>query len=66
MKEKLNIKLKNYSWTCGDGCCTEFGTITEINGDVLENCNTDTATILEQILTHIGCDVEITEEFEYD
>jgi ABC-type proline/glycine betaine transport system substrate-binding protein len=64
MKEKLTINLKNYSLTCGDGCCTECGTITEINGEVLPNCNTDTMSILEQILTHLGYDVEITEEFD--
>ena len=66
MKEKLTIKLKEYSWTCGDGCCSEFGTITEVNGVVLPNETQDDEVILEQILKHLGYEVEIINEYNYE
>lgn len=61
----LNIKLTNYSYECGDGCCTDYGTIVEVNGEEMPFRNTDASTILEQVLTHLGYDVKITEENDY-
>lgn len=65
-KEKVNINLKQYSYTCGDGCCTDYGTITTVNGNQLELHNQDTSTIVEQILEHMGYDVDINEEYDFD
>ena len=59
IKEKLLIELNDYSYHCGDGCCLNYGTITKVNGVELELNNTDTATIVTQILTHLGYEVEI-------
>lgn len=61
---KVDIKLKEYNWTCADGCCSEFGTITVLNGEELPLYNTDVETILWQVLTHLGYDVTV--ETEYD
>ena len=64
MKEKLTIRLTEFMSTCSEGCCTDFGNITEINGEILPNHNTDTSTILKQILKHLGYDVEIINEYD--
>ncbi len=66
MEKELKIELHEYSYTCGDGCCYNYGTITTINGEELSCHNTDTATILKQILEHLGYKVEIDETYKYD
>ena len=63
-KPKLNIDIQEYYNTCGDGCCTNYGTITKVNGVELPSHNQDTYTILKQVLEHLGYDVEINETFE--
>jgi hypothetical protein len=65
-KPKLKITLTEYSTTCGDGCCEDFGTVTNVNGVELDCRNTDTVTILEQILEHLGYDVELINEYDYE
>lgn len=59
MKDKLKIELEEYGYSCGDGCCYNYGTITKVNGVELEFHNQDAATILEQVLKHLGYDVEV-------
>jgi hypothetical protein len=65
MSKKLDIELIEYHYKCGDGCCDHYGTITKVNGVRLELHNDDTATILEQVLQHLGYDVTITHEYDY-
>jgi hypothetical protein len=36
MNEKLDIKLKDWDHTCGDGCCYKWGTDIEVNGKLIE------------------------------
>lgn len=43
------------------GCCTNYGTITTVNGVELESHNQDSYTMIKQILEHLGYEVEITE-----
>ena len=62
--KKLKIKLTEYHYKCGDGCCDTFGTITEVNGVELPCHNQDAETILRQVLEHLGYDVEIESEYE--
>jgi hypothetical protein len=59
MKNKVEISLNEYCYNCGDGCCTNYGTITIVNGVELECHNQDTETIAKQILQHLGYEVEI-------
>jgi hypothetical protein len=33
--KKVKINFKEYMYQCGDGCCTEYGTITTVNGKEL-------------------------------
>ena len=64
-KGKLNINLTEYTYECGDGCCTNFGTITTVNGVDLQCHNQDAETILRQVLEHLGYEVEINCSYNY-
>ena len=57
--KKINITLEEYYYNCSDGCCTTYGTITTVNGVELECHNTDTESIVRQILEHLGYQVTI-------
>lgn len=63
---ELNIKLTEYCHKCGDGCCTNYGTITAINGEELPCHNQDAETILKQVLEHLGYKVNIETVTDYD
>jgi predicted metal-binding protein len=62
-KEKIKIELYEWMYECGDGCCISYGTTTKVNGVEMELQNQDAATIVEQILQHLGYDVEIIETY---
>ena len=59
MKEKVKIELNEYCYNCADGCCTNYGTITKVNGVEMDSHNQDAATILEKVLNHLGYDAEV-------
>lgn len=62
----LKIKLHEYDYHCGDGCCSSYGTITTINNIELPCHNQDTGAILTQILEHLGykVDIEYSDDIE--
>lgn len=63
--DKVIVELLNYEHYCGDGCCLDYGTIVKVNGEELPFRNSDTRTILEEILKHLGfTDVEVIENYE--
>lgn len=62
----LKIILKEYGYSCGDGCCYNYGTIATVNGVELPFHNQDVATILEGVLKHLGYEVEVERETDYD
>lgn len=64
-KKELSIKLTDYCHKCGDGCCTNYGNITEVNGEELPCHNQDAETILKQVLEHLGYKVNIVTEKDY-
>ena len=66
MKEKLKIELKDYIYECGDGCCTDYGTIVKVNGEKMPYHNQDVGTILRQVLEHLGYEVEVEEIYDWD
>lgn len=66
MKPKLKIELEDWDHTCGDGCCYTYGTTTKVNGVELELQNQDRATILEQVLKHLGYEVEVIESCDLE
>ena len=63
-KQKLNIDMHEYYYNCGDGCCTNYGTIIKVNGVELPSHNQDVYTILHNVLEFLGYEVEINETFE--
>jgi hypothetical protein len=60
---KLKIQLNEFSYTCGDGCCDNYGTNVYVNGVEMPLINQDTGTIVKQILEHLGYNVEIIETY---
>ena len=65
-KTKVKVELNEYCHQCADGCCTDYGTITKVNGKELFLHNQDTATILHQVLEELGYDVEVVETYNED
>jgi hypothetical protein len=63
MKKEINIELDEYNYNCSDNCCTSYGTVTTLNGVELQNHNQDAASILEQVLIHLGYKVTIKETY---
>jgi hypothetical protein len=62
-KKKQVIILDEFSYECADGCCSDYGTRTSVNGVELPFYNQDAGTILEQVLTHLGYEVEVINKF---
>lgn len=60
---KVKIELNEYMYNCADGCCTEYGTTTKVNGEEMPLNNQDVGTILEMVLNHLGYEVEIVETY---
>jgi hypothetical protein len=58
-KTKIKITLDEYYTTCGDGCCTNYGTVTFIDGEEMPCHNQDAPTIIVQILEYLGYEVEM-------
>lgn len=59
IKTKIKITLDEYNTTCGDGCCTDYGTVTYVDGVEMPCHNQDTPTVVTQILEHLGYEVDI-------
>ena len=60
---KVKIELDEYYYSCGDGCCTNYGTTTTVNGKELDCHNQDVGTILKGVLEELGYSVEIIETY---
>jgi hypothetical protein len=63
-KPKIKIDLIEYNYDCADGCCTTYGTITKVNDIKLHFHNQDAGSIVQQILEHLGYEVELNEEYK--
>jgi len=57
--KKVVIYIEDYFYDCADGCCTNYGTIVKVDGIEMPFHNSDTKTILEEVLRHLGFEVEI-------
>jgi len=61
----IKIELRDWDYTCGDGCCYMYGKEVYLNGERLpEQYAEDSANALKEVLTKLGYNVEIesTEE----
>ena len=61
---KLKIELHSYVHHCGEGCCTDYGTQVKVNGVEMDSRNEDAATIITEIRTHLGYEVEVVETYD--
>jgi hypothetical protein len=58
--KKIKIKLSDWEHTCGDGCCTTFGTDVFIDGiKVSQGDYYKLDLILDEVLRHLGFITEI-------
>jgi len=62
----VKIEFEEYGYSCGDGCCYNYGTITKVNGEELPFHNQDKETIIKGIFDHLGIEVEIINKEDYD
>lgn len=61
-KEKLIIDLEEYDYTGSSNDI--YGMVTKVNGVEMPFHNLDVDTILEQVLTHLGYEVEINRSYD--
>ncbi len=66
MKSKVDIKLIDRTWSCGDGCCINFDTKVIVNGVELDSESQNIGSIVKAILEHLDYEVEIEETYEHD
>ena len=61
VSKRLSIKLEDWHYKCGDGCCDMYGTEIALNGKVCDNqyAGDNVRTALEFVLTELGYDVNI-------
>lgn len=73
----MKITLRDWEYTCGDGCCYEYGTQILIDGKEVEHYDeeqvvniyvgSDVEVALRSVLKHLGFEnVEIDREYEED
>lgn len=62
MEKRLEIKLKDWDYTCGDGCCYLWGTTVTVNGEELFSDASTPYSALVTVLEHLGYEVEIEHE----
>lgn len=76
MKE-LKIELVSWDYTCGDGCCYDYGTVIKLNGEELEHPDSskkdympnnyvgdDVGLSLRAVLEKLGYNVNIEKTFD--
>lgn len=62
-KQKIKIEIDEWTYDCADGCCTNYGTTTKVNGEEMPLINQDAGTILKMVLEHLGYEVELIETY---
>jgi len=66
MSKKVKIILRNWDYTCSDGCCYDYGVSIEVNGEKCENeySGDNVEDALKFTLNKLGYEVEIEIEHE--
>lgn len=58
---ELKVEVKDWSYTCGDGCCYTYGTEIYINDKLVSRGDYNSIEIiLKDVLENLGHKVEIT------
>lgn len=60
----VRIKIKDWDYTCGDGCCYTYGTEIYFNDKLCDNSHAggDVVQALNFVLSELGVEFEIIEE----
>jgi hypothetical protein len=56
--KKITISKVSYDYTCGDGCCSEYGHTWYVDGEQVHSSPCDD-NALKAILAHLGFDATI-------
>jgi len=57
--KKVKLEIETWDYTCGDGCCYEWGTTLTVNGTEMEFNNDVDEMRLVQVLEFLGYEVEV-------
>jgi hypothetical protein len=59
-KKKITLQAQHWHYTCGDGCCDDYGERLYVNGEELEKVDIyyNAHGAIEEILKHLGYEVE--------
>ena len=58
-KKKVQIVLNDWDYTCGDGCCYNYGVEIIVDGELLEEDGSNPNQLLEAVLNKLGYEVEL-------
>jgi hypothetical protein len=62
----VDIEFKDWIYTCTDGCCTDYGTNTFLNGVELDIVSEDLEIVTEKIFTELGYKVTTNRTYHGD
>lgn len=61
----INVEIREWSHTCGDGCCHTYGTDLYVDGvKVGDRDVSNSYTLVEELLKHLGIEAEVTTGYE--
>lgn len=61
--KRVTVEFNEYDYQCADGCCNTWGFEVRVNGVELDAQNLDVQTQVQQILEHLGYEVEIINKY---
>lgn len=61
----IKIEVKEWSHTCGDGCCYNYGMDVYVDGvQVNEFDVSEKEALLMAVLKHLGIEAEVTSDYD--
>ena len=61
--KRVTVEFNEYDYNCADGCCNYWGLQVMVDGVVMDAHNLDVQTHVQQILEHLGYQVEIINKY---
>jgi len=59
------VEIREWSHTCGDGCCHTYGTELYVDGNlVTDNDVSNPSRLAEELLKHFGIEAEVTHTYD--
>ena len=68
MSKKIVLQTQSYHYTCGDGCCDDYGNNLFVNGEEVAGADTymNPQEAIIHVLKHLGYDAEWGGDLEDD